>query len=269
MFFFPSFVLFMDLFSHCIHFLYSLCCFYLLLFLLCLCFYLFYAYSIHFLCSSILVFVLLLICFSKNSIFFQKLTFQMSYDRFELFFSVKSSFEHGHGLPRSLSLLLLRFFPFFDFYFRITLSIYVLYKKQFLVVAINCLFFTMFFFPSFVLFMDLFSHCIHFLYSLCCFYLLLFLLCLCFYLFYAYSIHFLCSSILVFVLLLICFSRNSIFFQKLTFQMSYDCSELFFDVKACYMHSHVLPRSLSLLLLLFFSFFYFCFQITLSIYSII
>ena len=101
----------------------------------------------------------------------------------------------------------------------------------------------MFFFPSFVLFMDLFSHCIHFLYSLCCFYLLLFLLCLCFYLFYAYSIHFLCSSILVFVLLLICFSRNSIFFQKLTFQMSYDCSDcfltskhaiciLFFDVKA-------------------------------------
>ena len=127
----------------------------------------------------------------------------------------------------------------------------------------------MFFFPSFVLFMDLFSHCIHFLYSLCCFYLLLFLLCLCFYLFYAYSIHFLCSSILVFVLLLICFSKNSIFFQKLTFQMSYDRFELFFDVKACYMHSHVLPRSLSLLLLLFFSFFYFCFQITLSIYSII
>ena len=170
-FFFPFFVFFMDLFSHCIHILYFLCCFYLLLFISFLILYLFYAYSIHFLCSSILVFVLLLICFSWNSIFFQKLTFQMSYDRFELFFCVKSSFEHGHGLPRSLSLLLLRFFPFFDFYFRITLSIYVLYKKQFLVVAINCLFFTTFSFRSlfslWIYFHIVFTFCTSYAASIC------------------------------------------------------------------------------------------------------
>ena len=86
----------------------------------CSCFLLFFFYFVYTFFYFPLLFYLLTL---KKSMFFEKFTFPMCYDRFELFFDVKSSFGNAHVLPRSLSVFLLRFFSFSCFFFRISVSI--------------------------------------------------------------------------------------------------------------------------------------------------
>ena len=106
--------------------------FYFLLFLLL--FYVIYCF-LHILCiffAYYIIFLLYFLCLSptfpffdmKKSMFFEKFTFPMCYDRFELFFCVKSSFENGHVSTLALSVFVLRFFCFRCFFFRITIIIY-------------------------------------------------------------------------------------------------------------------------------------------------
>ena len=123
-------------FSFLFMFLYGFILFFFLHILYLLCF--FYSYVLF----SVLVFLHIFLYFVytffyfplyfylltlKKSMFFEKFTFPMCYNRFELFFDVKSSFGNAHVLPRSLSVFLLRFFSFYCFFFRISVSIYCIY----------------------------------------------------------------------------------------------------------------------------------------------
>ena len=136
-------------FLYFLHFVLLLLCFYchfLLLLLFSFIFYFFHCYLLlfivfayfmyiflHILCYFVLYFLCLfptfpLFCLEK-SMFFEKFIFPMCYDRFELFFDVKSSYMHIHVLAIDLSVFLLLFFCF-RYFFSGSLLIYILLYKD-------------------------------------------------------------------------------------------------------------------------------------------
>ena len=288
-YFYFAFIVIFCFYCYFLLFFYCFYCFLLSFIVFCI----FFVYFLHILCCFCYIFFVFLLLFPfltwKNQCFFEKFTFPMCYDRFELFFDVKSSYMHIHVLAIDLSVFLLRFFRFRCFFFRNTVSIYSIILGT----ISCCLLLTSLFFFCFICFCFICWFIFYIFYILYyfyfafivifCFYCYFLLFFYCFYcfllsfivfcIFFVYFLHILCCFCYIFFVFLLLFPfltwKNQCFFEKFTFPMCYDRFELFFDVKSSYMHIHVLAIDLSVFLLRFFRFRCFFFRNTVSIYSII